>query len=218
MVRSGSGGKHDRGGEPAGDGAGDGPQVVEASVEGDDRAPARVDGQAQAMRRAHAAFYRQRHGRPPAATAGRENRIGGITGVRGPAGDDVARPICADHQPAVGLGQAQTGAEGDRRAPAAAGRVHGRFHDGGAGRARPVSPHSDRLPGWGDRHGYAVPGARRVAALAQVRRLPGLPVRAGAHLDVRGAVGGREGPAGRHGPVLADRHRVAARPRQRDRR
>src|SRR6185312_4134921 len=93
LVGSGPGGDEDRRGETAGDGAGEGPEVVEAAVEGYDRAPAGVDGQAQAVRRALGAFQRQRRGRPPAAAASRENRVGGITGVHDPAGDDVAGAI-----------------------------------------------------------------------------------------------------------------------------
>jgi hypothetical protein len=51
------------------------------------------------VRRAVVAFYRQRRGRPPAAAAGRENRVGDITGVHDPAGDDVARAIHASTSP-----------------------------------------------------------------------------------------------------------------------
>ena len=148
------------------------------------------------------------------AAASLENRVGGITGAHDPAGDDVAGAVHAEHSRRW---SGQVGAEGDRRAPTAACRMHGGLQHGGAGRARQVSPQRDRLAGRGDRHARC---CDRI--LARCRPGPGprrqVAVRAGAHEDVRAGVGGckvRRPPW----PRLVDRAASwAARRRQTDRR
>ena len=143
--------------------------------------------------------------------------MAGVGVVPDPGGDGVAGAVHAEHDPAAA--EVQVGGEGHRGAPAAAGRPYRGLHDVvTCGRAADsAAPDRDHVPVRAQRHSRVLPAMRLGAAQAEVCRLPCLPVRAGAHLHVRGAVSGGEGPAGRHGPGLVHRHRTAARPRQLDR-